>query len=260
MSPGRYPLPGGLFAPLSPLLEKIPFAPDLSVLDALSLACPVRTQNAQRLRFIPPAEDGLGYEARIWVRGEVETRPGSWHDFFNGLVWLTFPRAKATLNARHVAALDVQPEARGRERDAMTHFDECGVVVVSSDPSLLDLVRNFQWHELFWARRADLHERLRCFVFGHATYEQLLQPFRGLTAKAVLYEVDEGWLRRPLCVQLGELDQRLSGELATGAYSVPHDLQPLPLMGFPGVTPDSECAAYYDDTWQFRPGRRRRGV
>ena len=260
MSPSGYPSPGGLFSPLSPLLEEISFAPDSSVLNALTLARTVSTQSGQRLCFIPPADDGLGYEARIWARGEVETRPDSWHDFFNGLVWLTFPCAKATLNARHVAALASQPGARGRERDAMTHFDECGVVVVSSDPSLLDLVRSFQWRELFWVRRADLHERLRCFIFGHATYEQLLQPFRGLTAKAVLYEVDEGWLRRPLCMQLGELDRRLSGELATGAYSAPHDLQPLPLMGFPGVTPDNEYAAYYDDTWQFRPGRRTAGV
>lgn len=35
------------------------------------------------------------------------------------------------------------------------------------------------------------------------------------------------------------------------------DLQPLPLLGIPGVTPDSELASYYDDRWQFRPGRQR---
>jgi len=31
----------------------------------------------------------------------------------------------------------------------------------------------------------------------------------------------------------------------------------LPLLGIPGVTPASIDPAYYDDTWQFRPGRRR---
>ncbi|HLO65211.1 MAG TPA: DUF3025 domain-containing protein, partial [Azonexus sp.] len=36
----------------------------------------------------------------------------------------------------------------------------------------------------------------------------------------------------------------------------PHDFQPLPLLGIPGVTPENENPAYYDDTWQFRPGRR----
>ena len=260
MKPGGFPSPGGLFAPLSPLLEQIPFVPDAAGLAALSRVHAVRAQSGQRLRFVRPIDDGLAYEARIWATGEVETRPGSWHDFFNALVWLTFPRSKAVLNARHAAALAVPSAGRGRERDAMTHFDECGVVVLSSDASLLDLVRGFHWRELFWTQRAELSGALRCFVFGHATYEQLLAPFRGLTAKAVLYETSEDWLRQPLSLQLTDLDRRLAGELAAGAYADPRDLHPLPLMGFPGVTADSENADYYDDTWQFRPGRRRAGV
>lgn len=247
---------GGLFSPLTPLLEKIPFAPDSAALDSLSLVHEVRTQSGQRLRFVPPKDDGLGYEARIWASGEVETRPDNWHDFFNALVWLTFPCAKAALNARHARVLAAQPAGRGRERDAMTHFDECGIVVVSSDASLLDLVRGFHWTELFWTRRADLQGALRCFIFGHATYEQLLAPFRGLTAKAVLYSVSEDWLRQPMTTQLLDLDRRLADELTAGAYADPRDLHPLPLMGFPGLTPDNETAEYYDDTWQFRPGRR----
>ena len=259
MSRFVFPSPGGLFAPLAPLLEKIPFAPDSTALDSLSRPLAVQTQSGQRLRFVPPMDDGLGYEARIWARGDVETRPDNWHDFFNGLVWLTFPRAKAALNARHARALAVQPEGRGRVRDAMTHFDECGVVVVSVDASLLQLVRDFQWRTLFWTRRADLDSKLRCFIFGHATYEQLLAPFRGLTAKAVLYEVSEDWLRQPPAVQLNDLDLRLAAALAAGGHADARSLHPLPLMGFPGVTADSENAGYYDDTSQFRPGRRSAG-
>lgn len=261
MSLAAFPSPGGLFLPLSPLLEQIPFVPDRGVLERLNTTLGVATQRGYRLHFIPPQDDGLGYEARIWASGEVETRAGNWHDFFNGLVWLTFPRAKAALNARHAASLGLAapPEGRGRARDAMTHFDECGVVVVSSDPSLLDLVRNFDWRALFWQRRSGLERTLRCFIFGHATYEQLLAPFRGLTAKAVLYDVSEDWLRQPLPVQLRHVDQRLAVELAAGAHADPRSLHPLPLMGFPGVTPDNEQAGYYDDTWQFRPGRRSAG-
>ena len=258
-----FPSPGGLFLPLSPLLEQIPFAPDRGVLERLNATLDVSTQRGQRLRFIPPQDDGLGYEARIWTCAEVETREDNWHDFFNGLVWLSFPRAKAALNARHAAALslaiEASPAGRGRARDAMTHFDECGVVVVSSDPALLDLIRNFDWRALFWHRRADLGKALRCFIFGHATYEQLLTPFRGLTAKAVLYEVSEDWLQQPLLAQLAGIDQRLAVALAAGAHADPRSLHPLPLMGFPGVTPDNEQAGYYDDTWQFRPGRRSAG-
>jgi hypothetical protein len=255
-----FPSPGGLLLPLSPLLERMPFAPDLAALGAVCAMDEALTQRGFPLRFVPPQEDGLGYEARIWARGEVETRPDNWHDFFNALVWLTFPCAKATLNFRHIQESAERPDARGRGRDAMTHFDECGIVVLSSDSSLLELVRGFHWKELFWARRADLSGALRCFIFGHATYEQLLSPFRGLTAKAVLYDVAEDWLRRPLSLQLADVDRRLAGELAAGAYADPRDLHPFPLMGLPGVTAENENATYYDDTWQFRPGRRGRGV
>jgi hypothetical protein len=247
---------GPLFFPLAPLLERFPFAPDTTALAALGALGELRTASGQPLTFVPPQDDGLGYEARIWARGEVETRPGNWHDFFNALVWLSFPRAKAALNARHALGLAASSAGRGRARDAMTHFDECGVVVLSADPSLLDLVRGFRWRELFWTRRADLAGALRCIVFGHATYEQLLAPYRGLTAKAVLYEVSADWLRQPWPAQLADLDRRLAGELAAGAYADPRALHPLPLMGFPGLTPENESAAYYDDRWQFRPGRR----
>ena len=263
MSRAVFPSPGGLFGPLAPLLEQIPFAPDSAALAALAQACAVRTQRGMPVSFVPPQDDGLAYEARIWASGAVETRPDNWHDFFNALVWLTFPCAKAALNARHarvLAKLGELADGRGRERDAMTHFDECGIVVVSSDASLLELVRGFRWRELFWARRADLAGALSCFIFGHATYEQLLAPFRGLTAKAVLYEVSEDWLRRPLPEQLADLDRRLADELAAGAHADPRDLHPLPLMGFPGVTPDNESATYYDDSWQFRSGRQSRRV
>ena len=257
-----FPSPGDLLTPLSLLLEQVPFAPDTASLDLLLVGREVRTASGQRLSFVPPTRDGLAYEQRIWARGEVATRRDNWHDFFNALVWLTFPQSKAALNARHASAPAgaASEQARGRERDALTHFDECGVAVVASDASLLDLVRRFEWKALFWERRVDLRRALRCFVFGHATYEQLLRPFRGLTAKALLYEVSDRWLQASLRQQLADIDQRLADELAGGKMLLPQAFHPLPLMGLPGVTPASEHATYYDDRWQFRPGRGTRGV
>lgn len=258
MSLTGWPSPGGLFAPLLPLVADLPFAPDLASLSFLAARRALHTGSGQRLSFVPPQADGCDYETRIWERGEVETRSGSWHDFFNALVWLSFPLSKSALNARHVAA--VPGPGRGRDRDALTHFDECGAIVVASDSSLLALLRDFQWRTLFWERRGDLARDLRCFVFGHATYEQLLRPFRGLTAKAVLYEESSEWMGAPVCRQLDDLDRRLAAELTAGRHRDPRTFQPLPLMGLPGVTVASESRAYYDDVWQFRPGRRRRSV
>lgn len=249
-----------LFAPLRRWLEQLPATPDAVALGRLVEAYPVHGENGRRIRFVPPQPDGLAYECRIWETGEVETRLDNWHDFFNALVWLSFPKTKIAISTSHVRAMSPAGEARGMARDALTHFDECGIVVLSSRPELLDLLRAFEWKKLFVEQRAAVQTAMRFVIFGHATYEQLLKPFRGLTAKAVLYEVSEGWLEMPFAEQLAAVDLRLAADLASGRYRRPRDFQPLPLLGIPGVTPENEDPAYYDDTWQFRPGRGARAL
>ena len=57
------------------------------------------------IRFVPPASAPGArrpqYEVRIFETGEVQTRPDNWHDLFNALVWLAFPKTKAVLNRHH---------------------------------------------------------------------------------------------------------------------------------------------------------------
>ncbi|WP_374341432.1 DUF3025 domain-containing protein [Azonexus sp.] len=248
-----------LFAPLRCWLNQLPDRPDAAAVDALARRFPVRLDSGTEVRFVPPQADGLAYECRVWESGEVETRPDNWHDFFNALVWLSFPHTKRAVTAAHVAAMRPAGEARGSVRDALTHFDECGIVVLSRRPDLLDLLRAFEWKRLFVEHRDEVIAHMRFVVFGHATYEALLSPFRGLTAKAVLYDADDAWFALPEEAQLAAVDARLAADLASGLYVRPRDFQPLPLLGIPGVTPDSESPAYYDDAWQFRPGRRRSG-
>jgi len=245
-----------LFEPLRPWLDQLPPAPDAQALAGLATRFPIHTENGRRVNFVPPRPDGLAYECRIWESGDVETRPDNWHDFFNALVWLSFPKTKIAVSAAHMRAMQAPGEARGMVRDALTHFDECGIVVLSSKPALLDLLRDFQWKSLFVDHRAEVVECMRFVIFGHATYEQLLKPFRGLTAKAVLYDVGDAWLEMESRELIAAVDERLALDLASGRYTRPRDFQPLPLLGIPGVTPDSDDPAYYDDTWQFRPGRR----
>ena len=254
----RNALASPLYEPLHRWFDLLPSGPDTAAVAALAKRFPIAAPNGAQIRFVTPRADDLPYECRIRDSGEVETRPGNWHDYFNALVWLTFPRAKLALSAGHAQAMEELTGApRCAHRDALTHFDECGIFVASSQPELLDLLRNFQWKELFADRRSEVVRAMRFFVFGHATYEQLLKPFRGLTAKAVLHEVDAGWLDRPLTEQLGAVDALLAADLTSGRFTRPRDFQPLPVLGIPGVTPDSDDPAYYDDTWQFRPGRRR---
>lgn len=245
-----------LFDPLRQWLDRLPPQPDTQAVAELAEQFPIHTETGQRVSFVPPKSDGLVYECRIWENGEVETRPDNWHDFFNALVWLSFPQTKIAISAAHVRAMQAPGETRNTARDVLTHFDECGVVVLSSQPELLELLRDFRWKALFVERRSEVIRCMRFVIFGHATYELMLKPFRGLTAKAVLYQVSEDWLLRPPRAQQAEIDAMLAADLTSGRYVRPRDFQPLPLLGIPGATPDNEDPAYYDDTWQFRPGRR----
>ncbi len=254
-----------LFEPVSAWLRGFSgdVPPGLTALNAAlaALDSPPQVASGLPVRFAPPEDDGMGYEARVFARGEVATRPGNWHDFFNALAWLAYPRTKCILNGRHHAALQAQHAAgRGQrevERDAITQFDECGIVVVSASAALLGLLRAHEWKALFWQRRTHIAREMRFFVFGHATWDQLRAPFVGLTAKAVLLEVEGDWLAWSPAQQRDDIDHRLAELFLQSAdYARPRDFQPLPLLGLPGATPENANAAYYDDTRQFRPRRK----
>lgn len=157
---------------------------------------PVVTRSGLPLRLAPAGRQMKNfeerYEARVYLKGEMVFRERNWHDLLNLLTWLTFPRAKAALNARHFEALEAQRAAgaanRGPAQDALTLFDEGGVIVASCDDELLGLLREWRWKELFWSNRARLQSRMRFCVFGHALHEKALQPFLGRV---------EAWSRGP---------------------------------------------------------------
>jgi hypothetical protein len=199
----------------------------------------------------------LPYERRIFELGEVVYRRESWHDLFNALVWLTFPRAKAALNARHIQEMEREaPGKRGRARDALTLFDEGGLIVASTDPGLLQLIREFKWRTLFWERRAEFTQRMRYFAFGHALYEKALAPFVGITASAALLEVDDTFLAADLAAALALADHRVAALLAsTERVRTPRDFSPVPVLGVPGWSPWTEDERFYENPAYFRPGR-----
>lgn len=254
-----------LFAPLLPLLDSLSDGgapPECAALNALATERGIVSGSGAPLRFVVPGASGMSYEERAYWLGEIETRPGNWHDCFNALAWLSYPRTKAALNARHHHALSANRTLnhgrRGPLRDALTQFDECGVVVASPNLELWAGICAHRWKEVFWTRREETQRCLRVFVFGHASFDMLRTPHLGLCGKALFLHVDDDWLARPLQTQCTDVDvrmaQRFTGELQ--AYSRPRDFHPLPLLGIPGATPENEFPAYYDDTRQFRPLRR----
>jgi len=250
-----------LYAPLAPALSALADAglpPDCAALNRLADAHGIKSGGGAPLRFVVPGASGLAYEERIYWLGEVETRPGNWHDCFNALVWLAYPKTKAALNTRHHIALADRAGGgvrRGPLRDALTQFDECGAAVLSTRLDLWEAIRAHSWKEVFWSRRADVLGSLRVFVFGHASFDMLRTPHLGLCAKALFLHVDEDWLATPPAVQLADVDARMAQRFSGDFSPRPRDFQPLPLLGIPGASADNEVPAYYENSRQFRPLR-----
>lgn len=253
-----------LFEPVASLLAALPAGlPDHAGLQRLlAQAAPQAASGSGRpIRFVLPDESATAYEVRIHTSGEVPTRVGDWHDFFNALAWCVWPRTKAACNALHLQEIAARAasaeEGRGPRRDALTQFDECGVLVVSADPEIPALLAAHQWEAAFWQRRASVRANTRFLVFGHGSWDQLRQPFFGLCAKAIHRVVEPDWLDLPPSVQQAETDAWLAAHLTTRFPTLtPRAFSPLPLLGIPGVTPASEDVGYYRDTRQFRPRRR----
>jgi hypothetical protein len=223
-------------------IEALGPTPPLAALNAAAERQALRTESGRPLRFVPPAGSDPYYEVHLFETGQVQTRAGNRHDLFNALCWLAFPRTKARINALHAAEIPREGGRRGRLRDLLTIFDEGGALVACADEGLNALVRECRWKELFWERRERVRAAMRLLVLGHAILEQALEPWPGITCKALFVDpardVDAqaaGWLRR----------------LPEGAS--PRLLAPLPVFGYPGWLPEGAQAAFYDDQRWFRP-------
>ncbi len=197
------------------------------------------------------------YEQIISQQGIIPTRAQSWHDIFNGLMWLQFPRTKTLLNQLHVSDIEqfgVSP--RTHRRNNLTHFDECGVVLACSEPALLELLRNHHWHEIFVEHRASWGRDIHPYIFGHANYELLLAPFIGLTGKWLAVEVEQGFGQQNLTEQSEKVDNLLLAKITQqDTFSQPRPLLPLPLLGIPGWWDANKNQNFYSNTHYFRPKR-----
>ncbi|HVE52713.1 MAG TPA: DUF3025 domain-containing protein [Ramlibacter sp.] len=198
------------------------------------------------VRFVPqealPA--ATAYEQFVFSTGQCPVRPGL-HDFFNGLVWLRFPRTKTALNrlqAQEIARIGVRAQ-RGPVRDAITVFDENGALLCAPPP-LWEALCAREWRRLFVDLR-PLWRDARLLVFGHALLEQLaLAPRKPLTAHV--------WRGNAALDSVAEADAWLARECAADALAG-KPFTPLPVLGVPGWWSANENFSFYDDSLVFRP-------
>ena len=216
---------------------------DPSVHQALQIAAP----QAAPVVFVPQSDlpEGTAYEQYIWDTRRVPTRDNL-HDFFNGLVWLQFPRTKRRLNqlqAQAIAADGVQA-VRGPLRDAVTVFDENGAVLQAPD-ALWGALRARDWQRLFIDLR-PLWAEARLVLFGHALLEKLVSPRKPMVAHV---------FHAPVAMNsIADVDGWLADQVDASAWST-KPFTPLPVLGVPGWWPANEAPGFYDDAQVFRPLR-----
>ena len=208
------------------------------------------------VRFLPSESiPGIRYEEHIYQTGEVSTREHSWHDLFNALVWARFPRVKSAMNAMHYQEIQRQSGSlRGPPRDALTLFDECGVIVASANAAALAALARRDWNAAFQQNAPLWQESIRVFVCGHALLEKFLNPYKALTAHALLVHIDPGAADENREKTLKMLDGQLDEKLLSGTLlDSPAALSPLPLMGIPGWWPHGpQNGIFYTDRQVFR--------
>jgi Protein of unknown function (DUF3025) len=194
---------------------------------------------------LPQSQTNEAYEAFIFRTGQIPTRNNA-HDFFNGLMWLSMPRTKRALNvlqATQIAQAGVKP-TRGAVRDAATLFDENGAVLLTTSRALVEAWLAHDWLRLFVELR-DEWKHARLLIFGHATLEKLLNPYKAITTHTL-------WIDAAHDLPLEQVDVMLAANIERIEKK---DWQPLPVMGVPGWWPVElgvQDDLFYADAKVFR--------
>ena len=221
------------------------------------LANGLSSHGGHAIRFVPStALDNSAYEQRIYSTGQISTRPDNWHDLFNAMVWMRFPQIKSAMNAQHHQGWAQSSKgSRGELRDALTLFDECGVIVISQHEELLTALSKRQWPAAFQKLRSIWDQDFQLAIIGHAMLEKYLSPYKSMTAKALLIQFTPPSGNMSRDDLLAFLDHEIADQLLAGRMlTKPACLAPLPLAGVPGWWPYSkQDDQFYDDTQVFRP-------
>jgi hypothetical protein len=232
-------------------------------LNAAAVSQNLQNHHGLPIHFVPQSDlpAGVAYESFISATGGVPTRDNL-HDFFNALVWLTFPQIKAQLNALQAAEIERAASTsdigksvstrRGKLRDGATIFDENAALLITCDSELIGALRNHHWREVFIAKRTQFGRECGVYLFGHALMEKLVKPYKAITAHTWVVTVDPMFFKLQLEDKRAWIDANVANQLKKGLATT--DFTPLPVLGVPGWW-ESQDEAFYSDVAVFRSKR-----
>lgn len=249
------------YASILPAAQKILATQDWrNALNQTAQEMSLRNHRDLPLQFIPQEDlpEGVAYESHISDQGKVPTRENL-HDFFNALVWLSFPKIKRQLNAlqaAQIAQLGIG-KSRGPARDAATIFDENAAILVLENSDigrqLLTHLRAHEWQSALYHMSSCFGKHAQVWSFGHALMEKLVQPYKAITAHTWVVWAESDFFQHAYHEQAAWIDQTVSKTLCGHALSTA-DYTPLPVAGIPGWSAE-QGAAFYQDATVFRAKR-----
>lgn len=190
--------------------------------------------------------DGMHYEQRIFQHGLIATRENNWHDLFNAMMWLKYPKIKSALNARQWGDIEGHGlKTRTPAQCAMTLFDEAGAIVTMPE-EMLACWKQHDWHGLFIEHANAWHEgRARVAVFGHALLDHALVTETLLVAKCMVLEDKSDF---SICFERIASDIYKENSLRSNS-----ELRTLPLCGIPGWHSATDSAQFVKSAACFSP-------
>lgn len=193
-----------VFEPLAAHLRVAQFPTVEQLTDLAEAQRALRAPEQSKLRFTPADKKPRRkkrtelvleqlYDGSISLKGEVPCLVQSYHDLFNALAFAAFIRSKRTLHHRQFVALRSWagdraqlPGKRTREQDALTIFDEGGVIV------LMDKSFSAAWRCSTGATPIPAfapESGVVPLLFGHALLEHILYGHVQIRASAIVIDL-----------------------------------------------------------------------
>lgn len=194
------------------------------------------------------------YEQAVFHQRVIPTRLENWHDFFNNMTWILYPKTKwAIIQRSHEENTKKSlVNVRSKRQNLLAHFDECGMVLCSDSPELFEDIKAFSWKKFFLETKLTSH--VWPLIFGHGLMEKAVNPYIGMTGKAVLLPVNADFFSLAMSSRLTFIDEQLSAWILSADFpSEPKALHPFPLLGWPKWHARNTDATFYDNRDYFRP-------
>ena len=124
---------------------------------------------------------------------------------------MAFPNSKTKLNKKNFNLLEKNylngNKNRPRNIDLTTLLDESGVIILTKNNYLVDLIRQKKWKTVFWDNRDIVKKSFKFFYSGILFFEKIMNNYIGTAARALIFFNENLTLDK---ITISDVDQILS--------------------------------------------------